>query len=109
MFDVCIVSAQVDTYYMPEGTELPKEIQGGAFYKGSLYLASNLEDAVWKVVVWCDIFSLSKLTALRRGQVDISSGALTKELSDSYNHHDYEMEGLDFWDLTDKGLGVMHM
>lgn len=26
-----------------------------------------------------------------------------------YPNHEYEMEGLDFWDLTDRGLGVMHM
>jgi hypothetical protein len=34
---------------MPEGTELPKDIQGGAFYKGDLYLATNVDTAVWKV------------------------------------------------------------
>lgn len=41
--------AQLDTYRLPQGTSLPHEIQGGAFYKGELYLASNIEDAVWKV------------------------------------------------------------
>jgi len=39
----------LETYSMPEGTALPKEIQGGAFYKGDLYLASNIDDAVFKV------------------------------------------------------------
>jgi hypothetical protein len=34
---------------MPDGAQLPKEIQGGAFYKGDLYLATNVETAVWKV------------------------------------------------------------
>jgi hypothetical protein len=46
---VFLYSDQLDTYTMPEGVELPKEIQGGAFYEGALYLATNIECAVWKV------------------------------------------------------------
>lgn len=35
---------------MPDEVKLPNEIQGGAFYKGDLYLATNIDTAVWKVV-----------------------------------------------------------
>ena len=59
---------------MPVGVILPKEIQGGAFYKGSLYLVTNLEDAVYKL--------------------NITSGALVLVLNDQYRNHDYEMEGV---------------
>jgi len=68
---------------------LPGEIQGGAFYEGELYLAVNGDDAIWKV--------------------NIATGELSFVLSDLYDHHEYEMEGLDFWDLRDKNHGVMHM
>ena len=77
------------SFSMPAGVILPKEIQGGAFYKNSLYLVSNIEDNVYKL--------------------NISSGELTLVLSDTYRKHDYEMEGLDFWDLTPQGMGEMHM
>ena len=40
---------QLDTYSLPEGTALPKSIQGGAFYKGDLYLATDEGDAVYQV------------------------------------------------------------
>lgn len=42
-------------------------------------------------------------------QVDRTLGTVTEVLRDAYPNHDYEMEGLDFWDLTEKGLGTMHM
>lgn len=35
---------------MPDDVRLPNEIQGGAFYKGDLYLATNIDTAVWKVL-----------------------------------------------------------
>jgi hypothetical protein len=54
-----------------------------------LYVCTNKNVEVWKI--------------------DLVSVNLTLELSDSFRNHDYEMEGLDFWDLTEKGLGVMHM
>jgi hypothetical protein len=28
---------------------LPKEIQGGAFYEGELYLCTNIDDGIWKM------------------------------------------------------------
>jgi len=68
---------------------LPGEIQGGAFYDGELYLAVNGDDGIWKV--------------------NIATGELSFVLSDVYNHHEYEMEGLDFWDLREQKHGVMHM
>lgn len=77
------------THDMLPGVQLPKEIQGGAFYEGELYLATNLEDAVWKL--------------------NLQTGSLDKVLTDGYPTHLYEMEGLTFWDLREKGLGVMHM
>lgn len=72
----------------PEG--LPKEIQGGAFYNGDLYITSNVNVSVWKV--------------------DISTGAVSFVLSDDYmDNHIYEMEGIDFWDLEGIGAGTMHL
>ena len=69
---------------------LPKEIQGGAFYEGELYLCSNIDDGIWKM--------------------NLQSGKVTFVLSDPiFEEFAYEMEGIDFWDLRDKGLGVMHV
>ena len=69
---------------------LPKEIQGGAFYQGNLYVSVNGN---------CSVYS-----------INISTGDVQFVLSDQpYDKHDYEMEGLTFWDLTARGLGVMHM
>jgi hypothetical protein len=101
----------VGIHEMLPGVVLPKEIQGGAFYENDLYLSTNLEDAVYKL--------------------NLGSGSLEKVVSDVYEHHEYEvsasnephrrpilfynsganvqMEGITFWDLRDKGLGVMHM
>lgn len=62
---------------------------GGAFYEGDLYIATNIDDGVWKV--------------------NVTSGEVTNVLFDTYKHHEYEMEGLSFWDLTSIGYGVMHM
>jgi hypothetical protein len=39
----------LDTYSLPEGLTLPKEIQGAGFYQGDLYLATNVDDAVWRL------------------------------------------------------------
>ena len=76
------------TLNVPAG--LPKEIQGGAFFEGSLYVTSNLNVSVWKV--------------------DVTTGDLEFVLSDDYiDNHIYEMEGLDFWDLENIGAGTMHM
>lgn len=71
------------------GVVLPGEIQGGAFYEGDLYLCTNQQDAIYKV--------------------NITTGELEFVLSDVFPKHEYEMEGMDFWDLQSKGLGVMHM
>lgn len=61
----------VGTHDMLPGVLLPKEIQGGAFYEGELYLATNIDDAVWKL--------------------NLESGELVQVLSDVYDHHEYEV------------------
>ena len=68
---------------------LPGEIQGGAFFEGELYVCSNAQDAVWKI--------------------NLDTLSMEFVLADDYKNHEYEMEGIDFFDLTDKGLGVMHL
>ena len=69
---------------------LPKEIQGGAFYEGELYLCTNIDDGIWKM--------------------NLQSGKVLFVLSDPiFENFAYEMEGIDFWDLRHKGLGVMHV
>lgn len=71
-------------------SNLPPEIQGGAFYQNDLYLAVNGNCSIYKM--------------------DITTGDLSFVLSDMpYQKHIYEMEGLTFWDLQHLGLGVMHM
>lgn len=73
-------------------TTLPGEIQGGAFYEGFLYLACNGADNVFRV--------------------DVVTGLIELVLSDAYDRNiypAYEMEGLDFWDLRSRGLGMMHL
>ena len=79
----------VGKYTMPQGAELPKEIQGGAFFESDLYLATNSGDKVYKLI--------------------LSTGLIDVVLSDKYNHHDYEMEGITFWNLEDIGYGTMHI
>ena len=79
----------IGNYTMPAGVNLPKEVQGGAFFNDDLYLAINSNDEVWKLV--------------------LDTSELTLEVSDDYNKHDYEMEGITFWDLEEEGLGTMHM
>lgn len=72
--------------------DLPSEIQGGAFYKGELYLACNGEDSIWKV--------------------DFKSSTVELVLLDQYDREhfsEYEMEGIDFFDLSDRDMGIMHM
>jgi hypothetical protein len=72
----------------PDG--LPREIQGAAFYENDLYLAVNGN---------CSIYQMNLITK-----------EINFVLSDlPYKKHIYEMEGLTFWDLREKGLGVMHM
>jgi len=70
---------------------LPGEIQGGAFYNDDLYLAVNGNCSVWKL--------------------NLAKKELTKVLSDNelFRKHEYEMEGIDFWDLRDRGLGLLHV
>ena len=79
----------VGNYTMSQGTELPKEIQGGAFWGNDLYLATNSEDKVYRLI-------------LKTGVIDVA-------VSDKYKHHDYEMEGITFWNLEDNGYGTMHI
>lgn len=124
---------ELERFKLAEGSKLPPEIQGGAFFEGpvlcpnvdcfsnisllvdagDLYVATNENDAVWKV--------------------EMTTGEISFVLSDSYDHHDYEvrrtfcslslltnfpprtpyphiqMEGFTFWDLRKQGMGVMHM
>jgi len=68
---------------------LPNEVQGGAFYNGDLYICVNADDNIYKI--------------------DMKTGNIEFVLSDAYNHHQYEMEGIDFYDLQEEGLGVMHL
>ncbi len=76
------------TLTVPNG--LPKEIQGGAFYNGDLYVTTNINVSVYKV--------------------NIVTGDIEYVLSDDYiDNHIYEMEGIDFWDLEDQNIGTMHM
>lgn len=81
--------SKVGTMTITGDTKLPPEIQGGAFYQNDLYVATNQDDGIWKI--------------------DMKSGTVSFVLSDSYRNHEYEMEGLTFWDLSDDKLGVMHM
>eukprot|EP00599_Poterioochromonas_sp_BG-1_P003664 CAMPEP_0173148778 /NCGR_PEP_ID=MMETSP1105-20130129/9930_1 /TAXON_ID=2985 /ORGANISM="Ochromonas sp., Strain BG-1" /LENGTH=196 /DNA_ID=CAMNT_0014063513 /DNA_START=207 /DNA_END=797 /DNA_ORIENTATION=+ len=69
---------------------LPAEIQGAAFFEDDLYLAVNGN---------CSIYKLNM-------QTNETSFVLSDE---PYDHHEMEMEGLTFWDLRSRGLGVMHM
>ena len=82
-------------------------ISGGAFYENYLYICTNIDDGIWKI--------------------NIETGDIEFVVSDNYPLHEYEvhnnnyiililynniiikMEGLDFWDLSSIGLGVMHM
>ena len=59
------------THDMLPGVLLPKDIQGGAFYEGEIYLATNIDDAVWKL--------------------NLQSGSLERVLSDGYPTHGYEV------------------
>lgn len=83
----------VRTISIANPEEYPKEVQGASFYKGELYLATNVKDSVYKF--------------------DVDSGMCSFVLSDNQNYvidnYYYEMEGLTFWDLTADGLGVMHV
>ena len=42
-------------------------------------------------------------------KLELSTGIIKLELSDTFKTHAYEMEGIDFWDLRGRGLGVMHI
>ena len=68
---------------------MPNEVQGGSFYNGDLYICVNADDNIYKI--------------------DMKTGNIEFVLSDAYNHHQYEMEGIDFYDLQEEGLGVMHL
>lgn len=71
----------------------PKEIQGASFYKGDLYVATNIKDSIFKI--------------------DIKTGICEFAFSDDQNYiidkYYYEMEGLTFWDLYNTGKGVAHV
>lgn len=69
---------------------LPAEIQGAAFFEDDLYLAVNGN---------CSIYKLNM-------QTNETSFVLSDE---PYDHHEMEMEGVTFWDLRSRGLGVMHL
>lgn len=62
----------VGTHDMLPGVLLPKEIQGGAFYEGELYMATNIDDAVWKL--------------------NLETRVLEQVISDVYDHHEYEVQ-----------------
>ena len=77
------------------GTRVPAEVQGGAFWSedpNGLYLATNGGCSVYRF--------------------DVVTGESEFILSDDYDkrRHEYEMEGLTFWDLGE-GVdgGQMHM
>lgn len=77
------------------GQELPGEIQGGAVNPaepGFIYLSINANCSIYKM--------------------DLNTGEVRFVLSDDYAHrpHEYEMEGITFWDLRDHtpNFGVMH-
>lgn len=86
MYDIDNNLQFLGTYDMPSDLELPKEVQGGAFYENDLYLCINANDEVWKL--------------------ELKTGSLTLELSDAYKKHDYEMEGITFWDLSNGNVVV---
>ena len=72
---------------------LPQGIQGGAFFNDDLYLTANERDNVIKVDV-------------ETGEWDvIITNLLTTKRGREYK---YEMEGITFMDLRDKGMGQMH-
>ena len=73
--------------------EYPKEVQGASFYNNELYISTNINDGIYKI--------------------DINSGISEFVFNDDNNYlpdeYYYEMEGLTFWDLSNDGLGLMHM
>lgn len=80
--------APIGVVTVPAG--LPGEIQGGAFWKDELYLSTNGN---------CSVYRLNLET------LDIS-----RVLSDVDDKPwVYEMEGIDFWDKSASGLGIMHI
>lgn len=50
---------------------LPGEIQGGAFYRGDLYICTNAQDGIWKI--------------------DLTKKTSEFVLSDAYDNHEYEV------------------
>jgi hypothetical protein len=68
---------------------LPKEIQGAAFYQDNLYLSVNGNYSVY--------------------MLNMQTNETSYVVSDDPLYSIYEMEGLTFWDLTARGLGVMHL
>ena len=78
------------------GQTIPREVQGGAINPldpGFLYLSVNANCSVYKI--------------------DLKSGDVSFVLSDDYENrpHEYEMEGITFWDLREHNpaFGVMHL
>ena len=97
VFDMDTLQQRDDLTIVPISSDpaalFPKEIQGAAFNPadpGFLYISINGAESVYKI--------------------DVKTGACTFVLSDKvYKHHDAEMEGITFWDLSDIGYGNMHM
>ena len=92
----------VDIITIQNNDVYPKEIQGASFYEDYLYVATNINDGIFKL--------------------NITTGLAEFVLNDDGNYlpdnYYYEMEGLTFWDLrsttttgvnNNKGYGVMHM
>ena len=69
---------------------LPGEIQGGAFWQDDLYLAVNGNCSVYRLNL--DTLDIERVLSDVDGKPWV-----------------YEMEGLDFWDLSQLGLGFMHL
>lgn len=68
-----------------------QDVQGGAFYNGSLYVGVNAKDTIYAI--------------------DVTTGAVAvacEQASDELVPWEYEFEGLTFMDLTHQGKGVMH-
>jgi len=97
VFDMDTFEQRIDLTIVPVSADpsalFPREIQGATFNPadpGFLYISINAAESVYKI--------------------DVKTGVCTFVLSDKvYKHHEAEMEGMTFWDLTDIGYGQMHM
>jgi len=97
VYDMDTFEQRLDLTVVPASSDpaalFPREIQGGTFNPadpGFLYISINSAESVFKI--------------------DVKTGVCTFVLSDKvYKHHEAEMEGITFWDLSDIGYGQMHM